>query len=85
MLRWTAPAAGSAAVSGTALLYDSSGLGSFTVNYNSSTAKFGPDYLTYGLSYPYSFTQAVAARGMIDFCRGWIICLHEPTTHNSTP
>ena len=35
VLRWTAPAAGSAEVSGTALLYDSSGLGSFTVNYNS--------------------------------------------------
>ena len=42
-------------------LYDSSGLGSFTVNYNSSTAKFGPQTMTYGVSYPYSFTQVVAA------------------------
>ena len=67
VLRWTAPAAGSAAVSGTALLYDSSGLGSFTVNYNSSTAKFGPQTMTYGVSYPYSFTQAVAAGDTIDF------------------
>jgi len=67
VLRWTAPAAGSAEVSGTALLYDSSGLGSFTVNYNSSTAKFGPQTMTYGVSYPYSFTQAVAAGDTIDF------------------
>jgi len=67
VLRWTAPAAGSAEVSGTALLYDSTGLGSFTVNYNSSTAKFGPQTMTYGVSYPYSFTQAVAAGDTIDF------------------
>lgn len=67
VLRWTAPAAGSVAVSGTALLYDSSGQGSFTVNYNSSTAKFGPQTMTYGVSYPYSFSQAVAAGDVIDF------------------
>ena len=67
VLRWTAPAVGSAAVSGTALLYDSSGLGTFTINYNSSTAKFGPQTMTYGVSYPYSFTQAVAAGDTIDF------------------
>lgn len=67
VLRWTAPAAGSVAVSGTALLYDSSGQGSFTVNYNSSTAKFGPQTMTYGVAYPYSFTQAVAAGDVIDF------------------
>ena len=67
VVRWTAPAVGSAAVSGTALLYDSSGLGTFTINYNSSTAKFGPQTMTYGVSYPYSFTQAVAAGDTIDF------------------
>ena len=67
VLRWTAPAVGSVAVSGTALLYDASGLGSFTAYYNSSTAKFGPQTMTYGVSYPYSFTQAVASGDTIDF------------------
>ena len=80
VLRWTAPAAGSATVSGTALLYDSSGLGSFTVNYNSSTAKFGPQTMTYGVSYPYSFTQVVAAGDTIDF----VMSGSSPSTNDNT-
>ena len=52
---------------GTARLYDSSGLGSFTVDYNSSTAKFGPQTMTYRVSYPYSFTLSGGSGDTIDF------------------
>ena len=66
VLRWTAPGAGSVSVTGSTLLYDASGLGAFEVEYN-GTSKFGPQTMSYGVSYPYSFTQAVSSGDVIDF------------------
>ncbi len=66
VVRWTSPGAGSVAVTGTALLYDSSGLGTFEVEYNGASL-FGPQTMSYGVSYPYSPSQAVVAGDVIDF------------------
>lgn len=66
VLRWTAPGSGSVSVTGSTLLYDASGLGAFEVEYN-GTSKFGPQTMSYGVSYPYSFTQAVSSGDVIDF------------------
>ena len=66
VLRWTSPGAGSAVVSGAFTLYDASGLGGVEIQWNGA-AKFGPQTMSYGVSYPYSFTQTVAAGDIIDF------------------
>lgn len=66
VLRWTAPGAGSVSVTGSTLLYDVSGLGTFEVEYN-GVSKFGPQTMSYGVTYPYAFTQAVSSGDVIDF------------------
>lgn len=66
VLRWTSPGAGNAVVSGAFTLYDPSGLGTVEVEWNGASL-FGPQTMSYGVSYPYSVTQVVAAEDVIDF------------------
>lgn len=66
VLRWTSPGAGNAVVSGAFTLYDPSGLGTVEVEWNGASL-FGPQTMSYGVSYPYSVTQVVAAGDVIDF------------------
>lgn len=66
VLRWTAPAAGTTSITGTAKLYDSPGAGLFSIKYNNSTVLFSQS-MSAGASYPYNLTQAVSAGDTIDF------------------
>lgn len=66
VLRWTAPAAGSIAITGTALLYEAVAGATFTVKYNSTT--LFAQAMSVSTSYPYVITgQAVASGDTIDF------------------
>jgi hypothetical protein len=66
VLRWTAPAAGSIAITGTALLYEAVAGATFTIKYNSTT--LFAQAMSVSTSYPYVITgQAVASGDTIDF------------------
>jgi len=66
VVRWTAPAAGTVAISGTALLYTSPAGATFTIKCNSTT--LFTQAMSVSTSYPYAITgQTVASGDTIDF------------------
>ncbi len=66
VVRWTAPAAGTVSLSGTALLYETPASGTFTVVLNSTT--LFSQAMSPSTSYPYSASGlAVVAGDVIDF------------------
>jgi hypothetical protein len=66
VVRWTAPAAGTVSLSGTALLYETPASGTFTVALNSTT--LFSQAMSPSTSYPYSASGlAVVAGDVIDF------------------
>ena len=79
VLRWTAPANGTAYITGTAALYENPAGGTFAVQYN-STNIFGAQAMSVSTSYPYALTQDVSAGDTIDFIMGRT----QGSTNNNT-
>lgn len=66
VVRWTAPAAGTISITGTAALYDSPAGATFAIQYNS--ASLFTQAMSASTSYPYSISnQTVASGDVIDF------------------
>ena len=79
VLRWTAPANGTVAITGTASLYVNPAFGTFSVTYNSSTSLFS-QVMSVSTSYPYSLNQSVSTGDVIDF----VITGTSSSTNNNT-